>query len=132
MEPEAIRTLVDELSRLRARDILADAMGPDELRGVGLEPPNATLLVRGEDANATLAEVRLGVVRDGGGIVAQSAGNPMVFELDPALDEYVPASLDAFRSRFASKPEPPPADASAEAPAGASAEPPADGDAPAP
>ena len=117
MDPEKIRTLVDELARLRARDILADAMGPEELRGVGLEPPNATLLVRGEDANAALAEVRLGVVREGGGIVAQAAGTPMVYELDPALAEYLPASLDAFRTRFVKKPEPPPAGASAEAPA---------------
>ncbi|HET6305302.1 MAG TPA: DUF4340 domain-containing protein, partial [Myxococcota bacterium] len=104
IDPERIRTLVDELARLRARDILADSMGPEELRGLALEPPNASLVVRGED-EATLAEVRIGVVRDGGGIVAQAAGNPAVFELDPVVAEYVPVSLAALRERFVAKPE---------------------------
>jgi len=104
IDPERLRTLVDELARLRARDILADSMGPEELRGLALEPPNASLVVRGED-EAALAEVRIGVVRDGGGIAAQAAGNPAVFELDPVLAEYVPVSLDALRERFVAKPE---------------------------
>ncbi len=103
IDPERLRTLVDELARLRARDILADSMGPEELRGLALEPPNASLVVRGEDETA-LAEVRIGVVRDGGGIAAQAAGNPTVFELDPALAEYVPVSLAALREHFVAKP----------------------------
>jgi hypothetical protein len=101
MDPQRIRTLVDELARLRARDILADAMGPDELRGLGLDPPNARFVVRGADAEAALAEVEIGVVRAEGGIVAQSGGSEIVFELDPALSQFVPTSLDAFRTRFA-------------------------------
>jgi hypothetical protein len=100
MEPQRIRTLVDELARLRARDILADAMGPEELRGLALDPPNARLVVRGADANAALADVLIGVVRADGSIVAQSAGSEIVFELDPALSQFVPTSLDAFRTRF--------------------------------
>ncbi len=106
MAPERIRTLVDELARLGAREILADSMGEAELRGLGLEPPNASFVVRGaDDAAATLAEVRIGVVREGGGIAAQAAGNPTVFELDPVLGEYLPVSLEAFRTRFVEKPE---------------------------
>jgi hypothetical protein len=105
MDPDRLRTLVDELARLRARDILADSMGPEELRGLALEPPNARFVVRGADEGSALAEVRLGVVRPGGGLVAQAAGNPMVFELDPVLAEYLPVGLDAFRSRFTAKPE---------------------------
>jgi hypothetical protein len=109
MEPEAmesdrIRTLVDELARLRARDILADSMGPDELRGLALEPPNVRFVVRGADGASALAEVRIGVIRDGGGIVAQAAGNETVFELDPVVAQYLPVSLEAFRTRFAEKP----------------------------
>jgi hypothetical protein len=104
IDPERIRTLVDELARLRARDILADSMGEAELRGLALEPPNASFVVRGAgDAAATLAEVRLGAVREGGGIAALAAGNPTVFELDPVIAEYVPVSLDAFRNRFLEK-----------------------------
>jgi hypothetical protein len=105
MEPARIETLVEELARLRARDILADAMGPEELRGLALEPPQASLVVHGAGEGAALADLRIGVVRDGGGIVAQALGNPTVFELDPAFSQLVPVSLDAFRARFVEKPE---------------------------
>lgn len=114
IESDRIRSIVDELSRLRARDILADAMGPEELRGVALDPPNASLVVRGADAGAPLADVRIGVVREGGGIVAQAAGGETVFELDPALGDLVPVSLESLRAGFVAKPEAPelpPADA---------------------
>jgi hypothetical protein len=105
IEPARLRTLVDELARLRAREILADSMGEAELRGLALEPPNASFVVRGEDASAApLAELRLGVVREGGGIAAQAAGNPTVFELDPVIAEYVPVGLEALRARFVEKP----------------------------
>ena len=120
MAPDRIRTLVDELARLRARDILADAMGPDELRGLALEPANASLVVRGADGAAPLAEVRIGIVRDGGGVVAQAAGNTTVFELDPAVAKVVPVSLDAFRTGFVAKP---PAASDAAADPAAAAEP---------
>jgi hypothetical protein len=105
MEPDRIDTLVEELARLRARDILADAMGPEELRGLALEPPKTKLVVHGADEGAPLADLRLGVVRDGGGIVAQALGNPTVFELDPAVSQFVPVSLDDFRAHFVAKPE---------------------------
>lgn len=107
IESERIRNLVDELSRLRARDILADEMGPDELRALSLEPAQASLVVRGAGPEATLAEVRIGIAREGGGITAQAAGNATVFELDPAVTEYVPVSLEALRASFVAKPEPP-------------------------
>jgi hypothetical protein len=100
MDPEGIRSLVDELARLRARDILADEMGAEELRGLALEPPNARFVVRGAEGDTPLADVRIGVARSGGGIAAQAAGNATVFEIDPALAELVPVSLDSFRSRF--------------------------------
>ena len=126
MDPERIRGLVDELAHLRAREILADSMGPDELRGLGLDPPRTRFVVRGADGATALAEVRVGVVRSGGGIVAQSAGSPTVFELDPAVGEFLPMSLDAFRGSFLAKPPAPEAPESEGAQA-----PPAEGAAPA-
>jgi hypothetical protein len=103
IEPDRIQALVDELARLRARDILADSMGPDELRGLALEPPNASLVVHGAEGGAPLADLRIGVVRDDGGVVAQTVGNATVFELDPAVSQFVPVSLDAFRNRFVAR-----------------------------
>jgi hypothetical protein len=98
-QPGKLASLVSELSRLRADDILADAMGPEELAALGLSPPNVRIRVYGE-AEEPLAEVLLGGARDDGRVAAQAAGNPMVFALDESVAEYVPLSLDAFRSRF--------------------------------
>jgi hypothetical protein len=107
IDPGRIRTLAEELARLRARDIRAESMGEAELRGLALEPPNARFVVRGADAAAApLAELRIGVVREGGGVTAQAAGNPTVFELDPVVAEYVPVGLEALRARFLAKAEP--------------------------
>jgi hypothetical protein len=130
IDPDRIRTLVDELARLRARDILAESMGPEELRGLALDPPNASFVVRGEDAGSALAEVRIGVLRQGGGVVAQAAGNPTVFELDPVLAEYLPLSLDALRARFVEKPDESPAKAESSAEEGEAPEPSAEAEPP--
>jgi hypothetical protein len=102
MAPEKIARLVDELSQLRADDILAERVGPDELAGLDLDPARATLLVYGEGEGeaARLAEVRIGATRGDEGIVAQSAENPQLFQLAPELAEHVPVSLEAFRNRF--------------------------------
>jgi hypothetical protein len=100
MDAEKLRALVDELAALRGREILADSMGAEELRGVGLEPPRARLVVHGADGAPPLAQVRLGVVREGGGIVAQTEGNATVFELYPAVGEVLPTSLGELRGRF--------------------------------
>ena len=108
MDPEKLRALVDELSQLRARGILADSMGAEGLRGLGLDPPRAKLTVTGEGGKP-LAEVHLGNAREGGAILAQAAGNPGVFELDPAVGEVLPASLEALRAGFLAKPPEAPA-----------------------
>jgi hypothetical protein len=103
MQPEKISRLVDELSRLEAADILADRVGPEELGGMGLDPARVTLHVYGgpEAGEASrLAELRLGVVRGTGGVVAQTGETPALFELDPGLAEHLPVSLEAFRNRF--------------------------------
>jgi hypothetical protein len=70
MQPEKISRLVDELSSPEAGEA------------------------------SRLAELRLGVVRGTGGVVAQTGETPALFELDPGLAEHLPVSLEAFRNRF--------------------------------
>lgn len=104
---------VEALSRLRARDIAADAMGEAELRALGLAPPNAIVTVfgkrpegvavkEGEEAPPLpiLAEVQIGNVEGSEWIAARAAGDPTVYRLAYALAEQLPVSLDAFRNRF--------------------------------
>jgi hypothetical protein len=104
--PGAIATLVSELSRLRADDIVAESMGPDELNAVQLAPASVVYRVYGgapeaEDAaERKLAEVAIGAVRAGDGVLARTGGNETVFQFDYALAERIPVSLEAFRNRF--------------------------------
>ena len=119
IEPEKIARLVEELSRLVADDILAERVGPDERAGLELDPANVVFRVSGEgDASAArLAEVRLGAIRTGGGIVAQTGESPLVFELAGELGEFLPLNLEALRNHFlAPEPEPEPAPMSEELP----------------
>jgi len=130
MEPATIQAMVDALSRLSASDVLAESVGPDELGGLALDPPNATFVVygeapadasdsgdaeSGEDAAETpLAEVRVGAFQGNDGIVAQRADRPTLFRLDPSAAQSLPVSLEAFRARFVRQVEadpPPEADA---------------------
>lgn len=110
-EPEAfapgkVAGMLSALSNLTATDILADEMGPAELAGVGLDPPITHIVVRGEGEGEPLADVRLGMPRGDGGIAAQRQGDPTVYELDHAVGERVPISLEAFRNRFEPAAEP--------------------------
>ena len=110
MAPEKITRLAETLSHLSAEDILAEQVGPDELGGLELDPANVTLVVSGggeADPETRLAEVRLGAIRTGGGVVAQTGENPQVFELAIELGEFVPLNLQGFRNHFrTSEPEP--------------------------
>jgi len=103
--------LVAELARLRAEDIEAESMGPDELAGVGLAPPRVVLRAFGEPAAAggepaLLAEVAIGEYDATRGIPARRADSEIVYTLDYGLAEHVPVSLDAFRNRFVSQETP--------------------------
>jgi hypothetical protein len=104
-----IARLISELSRLRAEGILADKLGPDELRELELSPPSAVLRVFGdppeeregeEDAGVQLAGVEIGALRGDEWILARREGDEIVFQLDQALAEHIPVSLPAFRNRF--------------------------------
>jgi len=111
-----VATLISELSHLRARSILADSMGPEELAGVGLRPPRVLYRVWGAPAEEEqeegeplrLAEVALGAFDAETGIVAKAADQDNVYRLDFELAEALPVSLEAFRNRFASDEEPDP------------------------
>jgi hypothetical protein len=107
--PEKLVRLVSELSRLRAVDIAADEVGEQELRGLGLSPPNVILSVFGEVAQQggdepgvapKLAEVHIGGSYGPDGIIARAVGDPVVYRLDYELAEHIPVSLEAFRNRF--------------------------------
>ncbi len=113
--PGKLASLVSELSRLRAEDILADAAGEAERAGLGLAPPRARIRVFGE-GDEPLADLRIGVVRGDGQIVAQAADDPRVFALAAEVGEYLPVSLEAFRNRFQREAEPQEPDAEAPLP----------------
>jgi hypothetical protein len=104
-----VSRLITELSELDAIDIAADAMGDDELRGMGLSPPAVTLRAfadaEGEEA-LLLAEIYLGSSDPERGIAAQRAGEDVVYWLDFDLAEHLPVSREAFVNRFRSSEEP--------------------------
>jgi hypothetical protein len=109
-EPGKAERLVAELARLRADDIAAEQMGPDELAGVGLSPARVTLRVLGAVPDGggdapVLADVLLGVQKNGK-IVAKVPSRDTVYLLSDVLAEYIPISLDAYRSRFVTKAPP--------------------------
>lgn len=119
--------IVAEVARLKAEDIAADSMGPEELAGVGLAPPRATLRIFGKppaDGGAApeLAAVLFGIVK-GGKIYAKVPSRPAVYVLTDALAEHVPMSLEAYRNHFVAPPESAAAAADPEAAVPADAEP---------
>jgi len=109
-----LAALSGALSNLRAVDIAAESFGPDELRGAGLDPANAIYRVFGEAVEGAegeepplLAEVRLGALRGSEGVLAQRAGDDVVYVLDYQVAEQLPVSWEAFENRFRAAPEPP-------------------------
>lgn len=105
MSAGAEARLVGALAGLRAKDIIADAMGTEELRALGLAPPNAEVAVTGksEEGDARdLARLHLGTIA-AGVLYARVPGADRVYALDSTLAEDVPVSLEAFRNRFVSQ-----------------------------
>ncbi len=94
-----VASMVTELSRLRAESILADELGPNELTAIGLDPPQASIVVYGDDDNAPLAEIRMGTSRHDG-IPAQVPDNATVFKLAPGVGENVPLNHEALENHF--------------------------------
>ena len=85
-------------------------MGAREEAGLGLAPPRVAIRVFGASPagggeGPLLAEVHLGAQK-GDRIFAAVPGRKTVYQIDGALAEHVPVSLDAFRNRFVSKEQP--------------------------
>jgi hypothetical protein len=108
-EPEAfgpgkLEALVGALSDLRAVDIAAESLGEAELAALELAPANATFRVYGDAVDGgeppVLADVRLGKLRDGEGVVAQHARDETVYLIDFDETEYLPVSYSAFENHF--------------------------------
>jgi hypothetical protein len=111
--------IVAELVNLEADDVLAESMGEDELRGVGLSPPNTIVTVlgatpeAGEDALAPqapiLVDLHLGDVT-AAGVVARRAGDETIYRLGIDVAERLPVSYEAFVNRFRAAPASAPED----------------------
>jgi len=102
--------LVAELARLKAVDIVAEEVGAHEEAGLGLAPPRVAIRVFGAPPAGggeapVLADVHLGTQK-GDRIFASVPGRKIVYQIDGALAEHIPVSLDAFRNRFVSKEQP--------------------------
>jgi len=110
LAPGKAARIVAELARLRGSDIVADAMGEEEQRRLGLDPPRVRFRVRAagaEDAEGpVLADVWLGDLDAERGIVARSGDRDRIYRIDFALAEHLPVSAEALRNRFQSKEDP--------------------------
>ena len=104
--------MIAELARLKADDIAAEKMGPEELAGVGLSPPRATVRVLGKPPAGggdapELAHVLFGVAKNGK-LIAKVPGRDTVYLVADSIGEHVPLSLDAYKNRFVAKQSPAP------------------------
>ena len=104
LDRDAISELVRTLSSLDADGIVAEEMGPEELVGMGLSPPQARLNVEGgEDADApvrTLADLRFGRMDSRGRVLVQRGDRPQVFRLSASAAASLPISEEAYLERF--------------------------------
>ena len=109
MDPEDIQRALSKLSNLEASAIVAESVGDAELAALGLAPPRAILSAfseregeEGADASLVkLAEVRVGALDAEKGLLAQMAGDLVLYRIPVEAAESLPVSLEAFRNRFA-------------------------------
>ena len=113
IDPNRASDVVRALANLRAEDIIAEEMGPDELSSLGLSPPRVRLRIedRAQPSGETrvLAEVAIGRLDEDRGLFAQrlrSVGavdgveEGMVYLLSLSAAEDLPTSRAAFSSEF--------------------------------
>ena len=121
--------LVTTLSNLRAEEIVAEAVGADELAGLGLAPPRARIAVLGKPSGEgtdrpVLGELLLGRNDRVKGLLAMRPDRLEVFRLTPKQAERLPFNHDTFEREFIAPaaeaaPAPvDPGDSAGEAPAG--------------
>ena len=105
VQPEKLNVLVDVLSGLRAADIIAEELGPEELQAMGFDPARAVLQVYGDgEPAARLAEVQIGVAF-GDGVAARVPDRETIFLIDAAFADAIPADLEDYRERFVAQPD---------------------------
>jgi len=113
IDPNRASDLVRALSSLRAEDILADEMGPDELASLGLSPPRVRIRIEDraepDEETQVVAEVAIGRLDEDRGLFAQSlggvgdtdgVGEGKVFVLSLSVADGIPISRDAFAKDF--------------------------------
>ncbi|HEB90480.1 MAG TPA: DUF4340 domain-containing protein [Deltaproteobacteria bacterium] len=109
VDPDRISELVREFASLRAEDIVADEMGPDELGSLGLAPPRVEVRIEGEamedGSRPLLANVEIGNAVEGRGLFARRGDESTVYVLPQSMADRIPISEEALMRQ----PETPPA-----------------------
>lgn len=114
IDTDRFSDMIQALAQLRAQSVVAEDMGPSELSGLGLSPPQASVrieaLADGGEAEP-LAEIAIGRAAPSRGIYAQrlgglaGPGDSKIYLLDPGMVETLPISWAAFESGFVSNPD---------------------------
>lgn len=112
MTPEAMAAgapsrALAALADLQAKEIVAEAAGPVEWMGLGLQPAAVTYRVygdAGDDARPRLlAEVNFGDTDLAKGTLARRAGDPRLYRIAPGLGRHLPLHYGAFVEEFRSR-----------------------------
>jgi hypothetical protein len=101
MAPYKARELLSELANLKAVEIVAEEMTPEELADAGLAPPRVAIQVWGE-GDEPLATVELGAIDPEAGIFARTPTSDTIYRISYDLAEHIPVSREAFLNRFVS------------------------------
>lgn len=108
IDPARASDLVETLSSLRADDIFAEEMGPNELKSLGLAPPLVAIRVDQEVEPAAqthaLAEVAIGRLDAKRGLFVQRVGEPTIYLLSAEHAKALPISREVFARDFEAKP----------------------------
>jgi hypothetical protein len=104
IDPNRTSDIVRALSSLRAMDIIADEMGPNELASLGLSPPRVRIRIEDraepDEETLVLAEVAIGRLDEDRGLFGQRVGEGVVFVLPASTIDGIPHSRDAFMNDF--------------------------------
>jgi hypothetical protein len=105
MAPGRAATLLSELARLTASDVVADGLGAAELAALGLDPPKVRMRVWGAEPPdgqpaPALADLAIGAPQPSLGLLARRADSEVVYGLEASLAEQIPTDFASFSQRF--------------------------------